>query len=331
LRVGRGPALLLGALLGCSESIPDEGAKPDADAAVFEEADAPAGLDAGAPGRCASWQDCTADRLRPVCDTASGRCVECTAADDRCAPADHCEAATLQCAPGCRNDEGCAGQTPRCDTRRNQCVACTLAAHCPGAAACVEQRCAVSACPDGRGDCNRNPADGCEVDLARDEANCGACGARGAEACNLADDDCDGACDDRDGCRVGIHRSNGPEHFYTASREEAQCCGFRVENFDYFYLYSARAPGAVALYRCYGGGRHFYTSREGCEGGGVTEGIIGYIATSAVCGSTPLYRMRHPGSGDNFYTISAAERDSATGLGYASIELAGYVWTRPRG
>ena len=330
--MGRGPALLLlGALLGCSEANPVEVEKPAADAAVFEEADAPAGLDAGAPARCASWQDCTADRLRPVCDAASGRCVECTAADDRCAPADHCEAATLQCAPGCRNDEGCAGQTPRCDTRRNQCVACTLAAHCPGAAACVEQRCAVSACPDGRGDCNRDPTDGCEVDLARDEANCGACGARGAEACNLADDDCDGACDDRDGCRVGIHRSNGPEHFYTASREEAQCCGFRVENFDYFYLYSARAPGAVALYRCYGGGRHFYTSREGCEGGGVTEGIIGYIATSAVCGSTPLYRMRHPGSGDNFYTISAAERDSATGLGYASIELAGYVWTRPRG
>lgn len=327
MRVGGAGAALLGAIFGCSEATPDEA--PAADAGVVDPLDGPA-VDAP-PARCTSWRECLATRLRPACDVASGRCVECTADDERCAPADHCELATLQCAPGCRDDEGCASPTPRCDTARHQCVACVRAADCPGPAACVDHRCVVSACPEGRGDCNRDPADGCEVDLARDPAHCGACGRAGVEACNLADDDCDGACDELGGCRVGVHRSAGPEHFYTVSREEAQCCGFHVERYDYFYLYSAPSPGAVALYRCYGGGHHFYTSREGCEGGGRVEGVLGYIATSAVCGATPLYRMRHPGSGDNFYTTSAAERDSAVGLGYASIELAGYVWTGPHG
>jgi hypothetical protein len=32
------------------------------------------------------------------------------------------------------------------------------------------------ACPPGREDCNGNPGDGCEIDLATDSANCGACG-----------------------------------------------------------------------------------------------------------------------------------------------------------
>jgi hypothetical protein len=326
LTLPRGLAALACALIGCSEATPDD---PAADAAT--EPDAALALTMDAPGRCSGWRDCLGDRQRPACDVGSGRCVECTAADERCAPADHCEPDVMQCAPGCRDDDGCASPTPRCDVVRHECVACTAAAHCPGAAACVDRRCAVSACPAGRGDCNRDPADGCEVDLTTDVANCGACGARRAEACNLADDDCDGVCDDLDGCRVGVHRSVGAEHFYTTSRAEAQCCGFRVETYDYFYLYAAAAPGAVALYRCYGGGRHFYTSREGCEGVGASEGVIGYIATSAVCGATPLYRMRHPGSGDNFYTVSAPERDHAEGLGYTSVELAGYVWTRPRG
>jgi hypothetical protein len=58
------------------------------------------------------------------------------------------------------------------------------------------------------------------------------------------------------------------------------------------------------------------------------EGQLGFIATSALCGAVPLYRMRSAG-GDHFYTTSAAERDSAMGIGYAYVGITGYVWLTP--
>lgn len=46
-----------------------------------------------------------------------------------------------------------------------------------GVAACVAGGCALAGCAPGFADCNRNPADGCEVSLRRDASHCGACGA----------------------------------------------------------------------------------------------------------------------------------------------------------
>ncbi|MFK7984965.1 MAG: MopE-related protein [Sandaracinaceae bacterium] len=45
--------------------------------------------------------------------------------------------------------------------------------------------CVISACPSDRADCDGNPANGCEIDIATDTGHCGACGIR-----------CDGACVD---------------------------------------------------------------------------------------------------------------------------------------
>ncbi len=282
---------------------------------------------------CANNGDCASQPGLPVCDPVRGRCVACTPSDDRCDPADHCDSATFTCAPGCSRDEGCAGATPRCDRALFRCVECTTNAHCPGGSGCVGGRCMAVTCPAGRADCNRDATDGCEADLATDPMNCGACGASPAESCNTRDDNCNGRCDERAGCRLGVHRSNGVEHFYTASREEAGCCGFRVEAENFFYLYGAMAPGTAPLFRCYSAAqnRHLLTPDAGCEGF-AREGIIGYIGTSAACGAVPLYRLYQPTSRDNFYTTSAAERDNAVAMyGYQARELAGYVWTAPQG
>jgi hypothetical protein len=186
-------------------------------------------------------------------------------------------------------------------------------------------------CPAGRADCNGMAADGCEVDLARSTAHCGACNRPGRETCDAADDNCDGVCDNTDGCRVGVHRSSGVEHFYTTNLTEAGCCGFTVESANYFYLYGSMVPGTMPLLRCYNArSRHLMTTRPDCEGAR-REGVMGFIATSRVCGAVPLYRMSHP-NGDNFYTTSEAERDNAAmRYGYTALELAGYVWTAPRG
>ncbi|MBN1771445.1 MAG: hypothetical protein JXB32_09300 [Deltaproteobacteria bacterium] len=148
-----------------------------------------------------------------------------------------------------------------------------------------------------------------------------------AETCNGSDDDCDGSCDE--GCRHGIHRSVSHEHFYTANRDEASCCGFTVETYDYFFLYDARVGDTTEFYRCYlsGTGDHLYTTSSTCEGAAdaLLEGSIGFIGRSAFCGAIPLYRVCGPG--DHFYTTSAAERDAAVAGGWADEGLAGYVWT----
>ena len=43
------------------------------------------------------------------------------------------------------------------------------------AAACVAGVCKPT-CSSGRGDCNKDPNDGCEADLTKEVASCGACG-----------------------------------------------------------------------------------------------------------------------------------------------------------
>jgi hypothetical protein len=192
----------------------------------------------------------------------------------------------------------------------------------------------VSSCNAGFGDCDGNASNGCEANLSTDPNHCGMCGRRPAESCNVADDNCNGVCDEVAGCRVGVHRSyNGGtgEHFYTTSMAEAMCCGFTVEHSNFYYLYGAAAPGLVPFMRCIAGSKHFYTADPNCEGVRI-EGPMGFIATSPVCGAVALHRLVHRSNGDHFYTTSAAERDSAIMSGaYVSEGVAGYVWTEPMG
>ena len=106
----------------------------------------------------------------------------------------------------------------------------------------------VSTFMTDRGDCDGNAANGCEVDLARDPANCGSCGDRPTESCNLADDNCNTVCDDVGGCRTAVHRSLHPttgEHFYTA---DPRCEGTIIEG-PMGYIATSPVCGAVALYR----------------------------------------------------------------------------------
>ncbi len=161
--------------------------------------------------------------------------------------------------------------------------------------------------------------------------NCGACGARPAETCNARDDNCDGRCDEGAGCRHGVHRSaNGStgEHFYTTSASEAMCCGFVVESLNYFYLYNATQPGTTTLYRCLSrasGTDHFCSTDASCEGQ-IVEGPMGFIGTSAVCGSTPLYRAWDPRTGTHLFTTDAAERATVVAAGWTDEGVVGHVW-----
>lgn len=151
-----------------------------------------------------------------------------------------------------------------------------------------------------------------------------------AEACNAADDDCDGSCDEGlADCRAGVvrayHDTRGG-HLYTRDRAEALALGFRIESEPYFFVYPGAQPGTAPFHRCFLGRAHrLYTFDGGCEGSGATyEGVLGWVAMGPVCGARPLYRLSSPD--DHFYTTDAAERDFAVSIGYVDEGVAAYVW-----
>jgi hypothetical protein len=62
-----------------------------------------------------------------------------------------------------------------CGTCGTECK--TFLPHATGSL-CSEGQCIISQCDTDYADCNKNIADGCEVDLRLDAGNCGACGVK---------------------------------------------------------------------------------------------------------------------------------------------------------
>ncbi|MFO0610451.1 MAG: hypothetical protein U0324_45240 [Polyangiales bacterium] len=161
--------------------------------------------------RCAADADC-ADPSTPHCQAATGRCVACLGAVD-CPRAQHCEADTGACASGCRADDDCrrgaedGGLPARCDLARGACVECMGDDECPLRTICTDGQC-VPGCNERRGcssgeTCCSNLC----VDLQRDVAHCGACGAR-CQAANGVPACAAGRCA-IDACTAGFANCNG--------------------------------------------------------------------------------------------------------------------------
>lgn len=114
---------------------------------------------------------------------ATGKCVNnaCTIAacdagygDCNRRELDGCEVALASdalncggCGVACRKGEACmagkCGQPCQCQPQH-------------GVGQCINGICTLISCDNGFGDCNRDPRDGCEVDLTSDPKDCGACG-----------------------------------------------------------------------------------------------------------------------------------------------------------
>jgi sugar lactone lactonase YvrE len=82
------------------------------------------------------------------------------------------------CGPGFADCNGVAADGCETDLGSIQsCGACGVVCSFPHAsAACDAGSCALGACDQGFGDCDGDPANGCEVDLATSDESCGACG-----------------------------------------------------------------------------------------------------------------------------------------------------------
>ncbi len=162
---------------------------PDATSDVMVDA----AVDVARP--CTANAECSArGPSLPVCDRASGRCVACTATDDLCPAAQHCDPVMLRCVDGCRSDDGCTmGTSRRCDTAMHACAECTRDEHCSAGQLCMSGRCAMGcnathACPTGQSCC----AGAC-VDPQTTVEHCGACGRR-CELANATSTCAAGAC-----------------------------------------------------------------------------------------------------------------------------------------
>jgi len=59
---------------------------------------------------------------------------------------------------------------------------------------CSDSLCVLSRCDDGWYDCNQNPADGCETDIATGHDNCGGCGRKCQESESCQDSHCVYSC-----------------------------------------------------------------------------------------------------------------------------------------
>jgi hypothetical protein len=215
--------------LGETEGLPDSGSTSrgeetgagptstsDGDADAGQEVDT--GLDDG-PGEtgdddgCQSSDECNQPSAT-VCDTETGQCVGCTAAEDPCLLGTYCDPDAQLCIPGCIDDSNCGGNLI-CDVANNQCTGCVQDGDCPAGTLCnggvCEPGCTpMHPCQPGLACCS-----GDCVDIDTDLDHCGGCnspcdpdnaqGVCDAGSCDI--DQCDQGfanCNDNifDGCEV---------------------------------------------------------------------------------------------------------------------------------
>lgn len=143
-------------------------------------------------------------------------CGECSHA---CKNGELCEKGA--CVATCSSDTtNCSGACVSLITDLANCGACGAVCSTPNAEPiCVGGHCQVKVCNAGFEDCDQTPSNGCEVELAKDPANCGACGKPCVDTPNAGEacvggvcsltctppwEDCNGVYDD--GCEANLQQ-----------------------------------------------------------------------------------------------------------------------------
>jgi hypothetical protein len=170
-----------------------------------------------APGGCSpGFADCNGDP-KDGCETSLKTLKNCGACGKPCTVAsgtptcvtgkcevDHCPAGAADC-----NGNSADGCETRLDTLAD-CGACdSPCSFAHGQASCKNMTCDLVGCDPGRGNCDGNPTNGCEVSTKDNKDNCGGCGAKcsGANGTNPA---CSGGLCSLT-CDNGFADCNGPD------------------------------------------------------------------------------------------------------------------------
>jgi hypothetical protein len=108
--------------------------------------------------------------------------------------------------------------------------------------------------------------------------------------------------------------------------------GVEIEGYEGSLPDASIGPSFSPFHRLLDGlGRHLYTAdpvevTNACNLSGFhDEGVIGYISTSQVTNTVPMYRLRDSGNQGWFYTLNPVERDAAAAGSWVSEGIAGYV------
>ncbi|MBI5533361.1 MAG: hypothetical protein HY898_11630 [Deltaproteobacteria bacterium] len=155
----------------------------------------------GSDDKCPAGQVCQADKCVAGCTAkhacpspkqcCNGQCED-TTTTEHCGSCQPCASplhTVTACVAGACSVESCdtgfadcnALASDGCEIDTNataeHCGGCTTKCDLPHAfAKCDAGTCGVSSCETGWGDCNADPSDGCESNLAIEVANCGTCG-----------------------------------------------------------------------------------------------------------------------------------------------------------
>ena len=233
-------------------------------------------------GRDAAMPDLAMGTCVPVCAAnqfcnAMNKCVACLS-DDNCPVGRICKAMPgggALCVAGCSDDsrchagggggdgaigpqECCSGACADTSSDPLHCGSCGKACSVAHATpACQSGQCKLATCDHDWGDCNGDPADGCETNLVTDAKNCGACGAACAfpnaqpacaafgvpdggdnggcyiAACHYGFDDCDG--DPTNGCEASV----------TSDPINCGACGTKCPSLPHSKLTCANATCAL--------------------------------------------------------------------------------------
>jgi hypothetical protein len=144
----------------------------------------------------------------------------------------------------------------------------------------------------------------------------------------------------------------GGEHFYTTSNtEKYQLLHQQVQLYQSFWsylingketpnvwtdegnigqVYNFKAQGTVPLYRLFNGSVHMFTIDPAERANIIAtlgyhdEGISGYVFSTEVAGSQPVYRYRGTTSTGHFFTTNYNEIGSGSGYGYVYEGIAYY-------
>lgn len=119
-----------------------------------------------------------------------------------------------------------------------------------------------------------------------------------------------------------LYHSTSGQHFYSLSSSEGTSDGFVLEGQAFKVLATTASSGSYPLYRCYmTTGQHFVSTSSGCEGATV-EGTYGYLYSTYVLNSVPLYRFVKQSNTDRLATTDLSEGYAA---GYIYEGILGYV------
>jgi hypothetical protein len=140
---------------------------------------------------------------------------------------------------------------------------------------------------------------------------------------------------------VPLYRLYNPaaeDHFYTADAVERDATlargNYHSEGIAAWVL-PVKQPGTAPLYRLYDGNDHFYTisaaERDRATASGYrSDGEVAFVFIDPQPGTVPFRRLRHPRTGNHFYTISDSEVTSARKkAGYVEEGNTGYVYATP--